>query len=104
MGGSGSGGYDPPRPASSCERLGFQAAVNSPQKDVLSVLDVGDVLDVVPSAPGPGVSVEYNGRIAGSLTGSHIAQLVTCMQSGFEYKATVVKLNGGQCVVRVEAR
>ncbi|WP_187313324.1 hypothetical protein [Lysobacter capsici] len=43
-----------------------------------------------------------NAVTVGTLTGVRVAQMINCMNSGFDYKATVTTLNGGQCVVRVD--
>jgi hypothetical protein len=104
MGGSGSGGYTPSAPSSPCARLTFQATINSPKPAVMNQLKVGDLLDVTLNPQGQGIILEYNGQTAGSLTGSQVAQLVNCINSGFDYQATVVQLNGGQCVVRVDPK
>ena len=104
MGGSGSGGYAPTAPTSPCARLTFQAAINSPKSTVLRDLNVGEALDVVLNEEGQGVVLERNGLTAGSLIGTQVAQLVNCLNSGFEYQAIVVKINGGQFIVRVEAK
>jgi hypothetical protein len=103
MGGSGSGGYTP-APSSPCARLAFQATVNSPNPSVISQLSVGDSLNVSLNPQGQGVVVESNDVMAGAITATQVAQLVNCINSGFEYRAVVVQINGGQCVVRIEAK
>jgi hypothetical protein len=104
MGGSGSSGYVPTAPANPCGRLSFQATVSSPKPNVVSQLSVGSVLDVLLNAQGQGVVLEHNGQTVGALIGSHVAQLVNCINSGFDYQATVVQLNGGHCVVRIDPK
>jgi hypothetical protein len=104
MGGSSTPGYKPTPPANPCSRLSFQATVNSPKPGVISYLTVGDVLDVTLNPQGRGVVLEHNGELAGSIVGSRVAQLVNCINSGFEYQATVVELNGGHCVVRIDPK
>ena len=101
MAGSKSKGYRPTTPASPCASLVIDATVNSPQPGVISDLKVGDVLDVVLSPGGLGVHVVHATKIVGSLTGTRVASLVNCMNSGFQYAATVKTLTGGLCVVRV---
>ena len=103
MGGSGSGGYTPPAPSSPCSRLSFQATLNSPQATVLAQLQIGSVLDVGLDSSGNSVEVHFNSQLAGALTGTRVAQLINCLNSGFVFRAVVVTLNGGQCVLRVEA-
>ncbi len=103
MGGSGSGGFTPPS-SSPCARLTFQATVNSPNPAVIGQLTVGDNLEISLNSAGLGVVVELNGEDAGAITATQVAQLINCINSGFEYRAVVVQLNGGQCVVRIEAK
>jgi hypothetical protein len=102
MGGSGSGGYTPSAPSSPCSRLSFQATLNSPQAPVLAQLQVGSTLDVELDASGNSVEVHFNSQLAGAVTGTKVAQLVNCINSGFVFRAVVVTLSGGQCVLRVE--
>lgn len=104
MSGSGSSGYKPTAPANPCARLSFQATINSPKPDVVGHLAVGDILDVALNPQGQGVVLQRNEQLAGSLTGTHVAQLVNCINSGFDYQATVVQLNGGHCVVRIDPK
>ncbi len=102
VGGSGSGGYTPSAPSSPCSRLVFQATLNSPQAGVLAQLQAGSILAVGLGSSGQSIEVRYNGQIAGSVTGSKVAQLINCINSGFAFNAIVVTLNGGQCVLRIE--
>jgi hypothetical protein len=46
--------------------------------------------------------VKRKRTLIGSLTGTQVSSLINCMHSSFKYKAVVVTINGGQCVVRVE--
>ncbi|WP_157499119.1 hypothetical protein [Lysobacter sp. Root604] len=89
-------------PVSPCSTLTFDATVNSPQATALATLAVGDVLELTLMTGGQGVAVMKNAAIVGTLTGIRVAQMINCMNSGFDYKAIVSTLNGGQCVVRVE--
>jgi hypothetical protein len=89
-------------PVSPCSTLTFDATVNSPQATVLTTLVVGEVLDLTLMTGGHGVAVLKDAVIVGTLTGIRVAQMINCMNSGFDYKAIVSTLNGGQCVVRVE--
>ena len=104
MGGSGSGGYRPSAPSNPCANLTFRATINSPKPAVVGALQVGDVLDVVLDPESHSVSLLHNRQTAGSLTGTHVAQLINCINNGFDYQAEVVQLNGGQCVVQVEPK
>ena len=104
MSGSPRPGNPPVPPANPCSRLSFQATVNSPKPDVINHLTLGDVLDVALNPQRQGVVLERNGQLAGSIVGSHVAQLVNCINSSFDYQATVVQLNGGHCVVRIDPK
>jgi hypothetical protein len=102
MGGSGSGGWAPTAPSNSCERIAFRATLNSPQPAVIATLKVGDVLDVVlQTVPTNAVIAEFNGLLAGALTGTQVNALVNCLQNGYQYNATVVSISGGHCVIAV---
>jgi hypothetical protein len=83
--------------------LSFQATLNSPQASVLAQLEVGSVLEVGLASSGSSVEVRFNGQLAGAVTGTKVAQLINCLNSGFQFRAVVVTLTGGQCVLRVEA-
>jgi len=104
MSGSPRPGNPPTPPANPCSRLSFRATVNSPKPEVISHLSVGDVLDVVLNPQGQGVVLERNGGLAGSIVGPQVAQLVNCINSSFDYQATVVQLDGGHCVVRIDPK
>lgn len=85
-----------------CSTLTFDATVNSPQPGALATLKVGDALDVVPTHAGQGAAVSHQGNVVGALTGTRVAQVINCMNSGFNYSATVKTLSGGQCIVRID--
>lgn len=102
MGGSGSGGWTPTAPSSDCIRIKFRTTINSPQPAVVSTLKPGDVLDVrLQTSPTTTVVVEFNNSVAGALIGTQVNALVNCIQNGYRYKATVVSVSGGNCVVDV---
>lgn len=103
MGGSGPRDYTPPTPSSPCSRLSFQATLNSPQAGVLAQLQIGSILDLGLGPSGTSIEVRFNGQLAGSVTGTKVAQLINCINSGFSFRAVVVTLSGGQCLLRIEA-
>lgn len=103
MGGSGSGGYTPRAPSSPCTRLSFLATLNSPQATVLAQLQVGSFLSVELGPSGSSVNLSFNGQLAGVATGTKVAQLINCIDTGFSFRGIVVTLDGGKCVVRIEA-
>lgn len=103
MSGSGPRGVPPRPPSSPCSSLSFQATLNSPQTTVLAQLQIGSILEVGVGSSGSSVEVRLSGQLAGALTGTKVAQLINCINSGFTFRAVVVTLSGGQCVLRVEA-
>lgn len=102
MGGSGSsGGWTPSAPSNPCDRINFRTVINSPQP-IVSTLKLQDVLDVrLQTLPVLAVVVELRGTIVGALTGSQVNSLVSCLQNGYTYAATVVAISGGSCTVQV---
>jgi hypothetical protein len=104
MGGSGSGGWTPSAPSNPCDQLSFLAIINSPQPAVISRLKKGDVLKVAfQASPQPAVVVEYKGAVAGTLTGTKISNLISCLQNGYTFEAEVISIVGGKCTVEVKA-
>lgn len=104
MGGSGGGSWTPSVPSSPCSRLAFIAVINSPQQAVVSTLSVGDVLQVsLLTNPVITVVVTKNGAVAGSITCAQLSQLISCLQNGYDFEATVDNISGAHCKVRVNA-
>lgn len=103
MAGSGSSDWTPSTPSSPCDQLSFTAIINSPQPVVIGGLKQGDVLNVrLQSAPQTAVVVEYNGAVAGALTGVKIASLINCLHNGYTFSAEVISVVGGKCTVEVK--
>jgi|SRR5579883_1413628 len=103
-GGSGGGGaygggaseerYD-------CDKLHFEATVNSPDPAVVATLTVGDMLEVtLEGPPNRRVVVVAPTATLGSLV-DHLPQLIFCLQRR-AFRATVVSIAG--IVVRVNVQ
>lgn len=102
MSGSDDGGWTPPNNISPCEQLSFTANINSPQPSTLSSLEVGMVLDLtLQMSPYASVLVGHNGNLVGTLTGINVSRLINCIQTGFNFVATVLAVSGGNCTVKV---
>lgn len=99
-GGGGGGEYNAP-----CEKLRFEAQLTSPQPAVVATLQVGDVLDVVTVTMKGQIIVQVlkSGQVSGGLAGPDATRLRNCLDQGYQYKATVRAINGGQVRVLVEA-
>lgn len=102
MSGSGSGGWTPTSSSDKCAELLFEAQLNSPQAEVLETLRLGEHLSVELSAlPRQVVQVVKNNSVVGAVTGSQTAQLISCLQNEYSFKAEVLSVNGGMCTIRV---
>lgn len=104
MSGSGGGGPDfTPSPQVDCEDLAFDAAIASPQPNVVSALTVGDVLTVDLDTSGGRNTVllrTSQGDEAGALI-SRLTDLLRCLQQGESYEAEVTRIDGGDITVHV---
>jgi hypothetical protein len=99
------GGWTPTVPSSPCERINFRASINSPQAAILTPLELKKILDVkLQTKPTISVVVEYEGAIAGSLTGTEVSNIINCIQNGFEYSATIVAIDKGNYTVQVTSK
>jgi hypothetical protein len=96
--GGSSGGGDP------CD-LVQTAPLNSPQRAVISTLNIGDRLDVVLTGSPPRQILQVRttaGGVAGSLTHRGHLQIIDCINQGHSYEAIVVSLSGAFVTVRVQ--
>lgn len=98
-GGSGGGGSSP----SSCELLNFEAALASPDPELLRKVRVEwalrvEVRDVGASKVAVVVS---NDGVVGSITSPQAVQLIDCLGEGHTYYAQVLEIRGGLCRVRI---
>ena len=87
-----------------CGRLRFQTQLASPVASVVNVLSVGAVLTIElqeRSGVRVIVAVSDSGDVAGSVV-DRIHQLLRCLQSGYSYRAVVVRVLGGAVGVTVE--
>lgn len=105
MSGSGGGSWTTPT-GDSCERLTSETTLTSPDRAVISQLNVGTPLEVEVDNSGarPVVRAVYQGQVAGSITSSIIQRLVECIDDGHQYVAEVLSVQGGTCRVRVRLR
>lgn len=103
-GSSGGGGGSFDRGEIDCVDLKFTTQLASPQPQVVATLAMGQVLDVavVTVQAVQALVALANGVTVGALVGTHAKRLRECVLSGHVYKATVVKLNGGQVTIEVE--
>lgn len=82
-----------------CESLCIDTILNSPQEDILAILEVGDVLAVKENAGR--LLAHKDDNLAGSLTPPTQAKIINCISSGHKYVAVVKEKTGGACKVQI---
>nr|WP_300148920.1 hypothetical protein [Propionicimonas sp.] len=94
--GGGSGAAD-------CASYRREKPLQAPNGDVVPMLRVGDVLDVeLQEDPVLVVAVVTpSGREAGAIVPD--GQLISCLQNGVAFSATVTSIRGGHVMFRIEA-
>lgn len=99
-GGGGGGGFD----NTDCSSLQLRTTLSSPKSAVLKTLKKNDQLIVeLQKRSGKPIVVARTdkGQEAGSITSSGLAKLIECLQQNHPFKAVVVSVDGGGCVVDV---
>ena len=99
--GSGEGSPD------ECSSLDIETPLNSPNPEVLKTLNKGVVLDVAVEVGAKNVkslvAKGADGQIAGSLTPPSLVTIISCIEKGYQYGATVLEVGQGG-IVRVRIR
>lgn len=78
--------------------------LNSPNPVVLSRLESNDVLNLrVEDSNGRRslVAIDNTGEVAGSITSMSMARLIRCIESGHNFIALVIEIDGGRCDVQI---
>lgn len=101
------GGGVVPRPIDGgrdyCQDLVIRTNLSSVDSDVLSVTNVGDVLPVVTGGIDGPVRVMKDERVLGTVLSSLLLELLNCINGGTDYQATVEKIDGAICQVKIAA-
>lgn len=104
---SGIGGGVVPRPidggADYCINLVIKTNLSSVNENVLKMVAVNDVLPVVAEGIDGPVRVLKDGEILGTVLSGLLLELVNCINNGTEYEATIVKIDGAICQVKIAA-
>lgn len=105
-GGGGGGGAGPGFPEQGepvdCADLTFATTLSDPIPEVVDDLKEGDVLAVELRTEPRRISVvDGDGRDAGAIATQQWDRLLECLQSGNEYEAEVLSVDGGAVRVRV---
>jgi len=86
----------------SCDALHFRTSLNSPDPTVVGTLAKGDVLKLEQrNVNGPLLAVTNASKIAGSVAGVLLINLLRCMGAGHKYNATVLNVTGGNIEVEI---
>lgn len=104
-GGGGGGGDGFPIPDETCcEDVGGESVLTSPNPIVLKGLKAGDCLTVeLKEVKGVKVAAAKSGKdIAGIIPGAQYIRLLSCLASGYRYRAIVKSVQGGMCTVTLE--
>lgn len=98
------GGDGPPRDPG-CD-LVEPTVLNSPDRNVVATVRVGDALPVrYDHGPPKRLLVQaLSGAVVGSLTPPSLAQLISCIEAGASYEAVVLAIRGGRVEVQVQIR
>jgi hypothetical protein len=102
-GGGGGGGGPEIDVAPNCEIV-ERTQLNSPKAISIGHIKVQDILSVklVTEGGQPVLIAETTtGERAGSLTPTHLAELIRCIRTGHAYIAVVIRMVGGLCQVEI---
>jgi len=88
--------------AISCDSLAFETVLSSPKPNVVSMLSVGDILDIQihVSVGVETVVILHNNDIAGGLV-KNSDVIKTCLDKGYQYEAEVREIKGAQVKIFV---
>lgn len=85
--------------------ISFDAPLQSVQHPAITKISKGDILIVDQRGTGAKASVvcvlRDTQEVVGSLTTQGIAKLIKCIEQGNKYLATVIRLDGSDCLVKV---
>ena len=80
-------------PKNACAILTFETPLNSPVPSVVAKLKKGSDLKLRKAVSGAAIRIEAvtmsYGEVAGTITSQFLPQLISCLDSGFEYLAVV---------------
>jgi hypothetical protein len=102
---SGSGGGGGGGESLNCSTLRYKTMLNSPVADVIAKLKPKDVLELnqrkKPDGP---LYALFGGKIAGTIAGAMLVQLLKCIDQEYEYEAVVIKVVSGNVEVEIRLK
>lgn len=98
FGGGGGAAFD-------CASVSIQTTIMSPDPIVLAGLSAGDVLNVsLRTATGPLIAVTASGDTLGVIFTTDLSTLIDCINNGYDYKATILRISGAECHILITNR
>ncbi|MFC6100313.1 hypothetical protein [Olivibacter domesticus] len=88
----------------SCEVFSFKTKIASPNPDVLAKCVIGDELILVFNDSNAFLLYTNDEEYAGGIVSSYRDKLLSCINEGFVYKATILKIEGANCEIRILAK
>ena len=86
-----------------CFNLSFITSLTGPVASAIAILNIGDELDVELISPSLQI-FNANGVLVGSLLTLHRESIIKCINKGVHFIAIVIKINGGNCDIRIKAK
>lgn len=87
-----------------CSTLSFVTTLASPVASAIIALKIGDILQVEMVAPASLRLFDSNGVLVGSLLTKYRDTILDCISKGTNFQATVTRIIGGNCDVRIKSR
>ena len=106
---SGGGGSDfgggGSLPTFDCSKVSIKTNIISPDPTVLATIAPKSELTVsLRTAAGPLIATTDAGRVLGSIFTKDPALLINCINDGYTYKVTVLKIAGGEVEILITNR
>lgn len=86
-----------------CLNLVIRTNLSTVNTEALGETQVGDVLPVVTGGIDGPVQVLKDDKVLGTVLSSRLVELLNCINNGTEYDATVEKIDGAICQVKIAA-
>lgn len=102
MGAVGTGGGGGGVVSVDCGDFYTETIINSPNALFLESLEEADILDVALSESDQIMIYDDDANPIGSITPDNMANLIDCLDSGYNYIAIVEEIDGGYCRVSVQ--
>lgn len=86
-----------------CLNLVIRTNLSTVNTEVLGEIRVGDVLPVIAGGIDGPLQVLKDDKVLGTVLSSRLMELLNCINNGTKYDATVEKIDGAICQVKIAA-